>query len=143
MRFSVLPFAALVVSFANAGSAQQAHNNPFFGFEYILTPIAVKWACGGAQAADMAGFERVVAAFPQAAAQAQIPAYLKEMQGASDVAEVLGEAISADEERLLCEAAGALTVSWLTPEMLLSASESSGDAAQDQAWARFFALFEE
>ncbi|MBO9472076.1 hypothetical protein J7413_00850 [Shimia sp. R10_1] len=138
MRFSVLPVAALVVSFAHVGSAQQVPINPFFGFEYILTPIAVKWACGGAKSEDLARFRAVVAAFPDAAAEADLEMYLKQMQAVSEVSEVVGMSLDASQEAALCAAAEALTVAWLTPERLLSDDYSTGDAQQDLAWTAFF-----
>ncbi len=46
-------------------------SNPFFGFNFLLTPIAINWVCWGVSEADLLAFETYFFEFPEDAKTAK------------------------------------------------------------------------
>ena len=139
----------LVVSvclIASSANAQNDHPiNIFFGFEFVLEPLAIKWACGGEVEADLSRIETLIDAFPEDAERAElqegVDALFKMSQAPSNVTELLGREIAPQQIARLCAAALPLNIEWLKPETLVSGYE---DTPEDQkiAWETFYKILE-
>lgn len=120
--------------------------NVFFGFDFILEPIAVKWVCQGSREQDLATFETLIAAFPEDAKDAELRTHIDAMQkiseGGKSLTQILGGEISKEQEEQLCDAARPLSVAWLTPEQLVNDSEDGAHTEQRAAWAEFWKVVE-
>jgi len=131
-------------------SVASAQSNPtinvFFGLDFILQPIAIKWACQGAREQDLATFEALIAAFPEDAKSAELRTHIDAMQqiseGEESLAQVLGGEISKEQEKQLCGAARPLSVAWVTPEQLVKDDEDGVPTEQRVAWAEFWKVVE-
>lgn len=101
--------------------------NNFFGFDYVLQPIAIKWACGGPQSEDLAAIEALLAAFPEDADRADLQGIVDSMLQASEreagLAVVLGAEITSKQSEQVCAVAQALSLVWVTPERLANGGE--------------------
>ncbi|APG49170.1 hypothetical protein PhaeoP97_03820 (plasmid) [Phaeobacter porticola] len=131
-------------------SVASAQSNPeinvFFGFDFILHPIAIKWACQGAREQDLATFETLIAAFPEDAKSADLRTHLDALQQISEDDEGLtlisGSEISKEQAEQLCRAARPLSVAWATPEQLVNDNEDGVPSEQRTAWAEFWKVVE-
>ena len=116
--------------------------NVFFGIDFILQPLAIKWACGGERAADLAQLETLMAAFPKDAKAAGLPQIVAQMAIISDrdaaFLQMFGPDLSHAQARRLCAAAMVLNIHDLTPEAL----RENHDMGPLQAtnWKRFFEI---
>lgn len=127
------------------GAPLQAQNtvimNPFFGFEFVLTPIAVKWVCGGERDKDLAQVQRLIDAFPEEAKAAEIPSHLVALQNVGTLSALLGTTINAGNTKKLCSAALPLNLDWTSPEDLVSGANTMAPH-QEKAWAVFYETVE-
>lgn len=127
------------------GAPLQAQNtvimNPFFGFEFVLTPIAVKWVCGGERDKDLAQVQRLIDAFPEEAKAAEIPSHLVALQNVGTLSALLGTTINAGNTKKLCSAALPLNLDWASPEDLVSGANTMAPH-QEKAWAVFYETVE-
>ncbi|WP_273508412.1 hypothetical protein [Planktotalea frisia] len=134
----------LLASVANAQS--QPSRNIFFGFEFVLSPIAVKWSCGGDRAEDLIVFEALIEAFPgdaeAAGLSAEIERTLQALERGGGLSVIFGKHLSGEQEAQICDAAEALSVDWATPEHLKSGGEGGMSAAQSAAWDEFWQVIE-
>ena len=145
-------FSGLLVFCSSiAGSAASAQNqhpigNVFFGFDFVLHPIAIKWACKGAREKDLAAFDTLFAAFPEDARSAELRSHIDALQQISEgdegLTQVLGSQISNEQAEQLCDAARPLSVSWVTPEQLVNDDEDAVPTEQRAAWAEFWTVVE-
>ena len=134
-------FALIVM--ASVASAQSSRiGNVFFGFEFILHPIAIKWACGGQREQDLATFRKLIDAFPEDAQDAELPIHINALErvsrGDEGLVLVLGSEISKQGAEQLCGAARPLSVAWVTPEQLVNDDEDGVPTEQKVAWAEFW-----
>ncbi|MCG7624161.1 hypothetical protein [Epibacterium sp. Ofav1-8] len=140
----VMLFSGLMVSAASAQT--NLAPNIFFGFDFVLQPIAIKWACGGSRDQDLAAFEKLIAAFPEDAKRAglrtHIDAMLQISEGEESLIEVLGGKIAKEQAEKLCNAARPISVTWATPEQLANDDEDGMTPDQRAAWAEFWQVIE-
>ena len=136
IAFSLGMMASVAAAESNPGG------NVFFGFDYVLHPIAIKWACQGPREQDLAAFKALIAAFPEDAKRAELQSHIDAMQkmpgGHKSLAQLLGAEISKVQQKKLCDAARPLNVAWLTPQKLLTNSEYGISGEQKAAWAKFW-----
>ena len=133
---------------ASVASAQpNPRGNVFFGFDFVLAPIAIKWACQGSREKDLATFETLIAAFPEDAKDAELRTHIDAMQtiseGDKSLTQILGGEISKEQEEKLCDVARPLGISWLTPEQLGNRGEDGAPTEQIAAWAEQIAAWAE
>ncbi|MGH1330561.1 MAG: hypothetical protein ACRBBK_06735 [Paracoccaceae bacterium] len=145
-------FGSLVLCVTMAGSATTAQDqhpigNAFFGFDFVLHPLAIKWACGGPRDQDLSQIETLVVAFPEDAERAELApmvAALSEMaSGVESLPQILGGELNGQQVEQLCVAALPLTIDWVTPEQLFMGDESGMADEQEAAWANFFGVVED
>jgi hypothetical protein len=142
----------LFLSSTLAGSATFAQNqhpigNVFFGFDFILQPLAIKWACGGQRDQDLSQIEALVVVFPEDAERAELRpmvATLSETASVPDsLPQVLGAELNRQQVDQLCAAALPLNIDWVTPEQFIMGDESGIPDEQEAAWANFFRAIED
>lgn len=150
-RIAVLMSGLLCIWVTTAVSPASAQNqnpihNAFFGFEFVLQPLAIKWACGGQRDHDLSQVETLIVAFPADAAQAELGplvATLSEMaSGLESLPQVLGAALNDQQVNQLCAAALPLNIDWVTPEQFIMGDESGIPDEQQAAWANFWNVVE-
>jgi hypothetical protein len=112
---SFVPFVfapCLIASIAVAET--QSEINAFFGFEYILTPVAVKWSCGGSPDEDLAALEAIIAYNPKDAEEAELEQVIELLLEVSKrdtgMSEILGFEVADAEEAKLCAAAARASI---------------------------------
>jgi hypothetical protein len=131
-------------------SIASAQSNPainvFFGFDFVLHPIAIKWACHGAREQDLAIFETLISAFPEDAKSAELRTHIDALQqipeGGEGLTLLLGSEISKEQAMQLCIAARPLSVAWVTPEQLVNDGDDGVPTEQRAAWAEFWQVVE-
>ncbi|MCP4209421.1 MAG: hypothetical protein GY767_20595 [Shimia sp.] len=121
--------------------AEYSNYEPFFGFEFVLTPIAVKWVSGGERDKDLAQVQRLIDAFPEEAKAAEIPSHLVALQNVGTLSALLGTTINAGNTKKLCSAALPLNLDWASPEDLVSGANTMAPH-QEKAWAVFYETVE-
>jgi len=150
-RIPLLLSGLMVLCVNMAGSATSAQNqhpihNAFFGFEFVLQPLAIKWACGGERDQDLSQIETLVVAFPEDAERAELTptvATLSEMaSGLESLPQVLGAELSRVQVDQLCDAALPLNIDWVSPEQFIMGDESGMPDEQEAAWANFWKVVE-
>ena len=150
-HIAVLLRGLLVLCVIMSGSATSAQNqhpmhNAFFGFDFVLQPLAIKWACGGERGQDLSQIETLVVAFPEDAERAELPlllATLSEMaSGRESLPQLLGAELNGRQVDQLCAAALQLNIEWVTPEQFIMGDESEMPDEQKAAWANFFGIAE-
>jgi len=62
----------MILSLVLSSSMASAQSNPFFGFDFLLTPIAINWVCWGVSEADLLTFEAYFSEFPEDAKTAKV-----------------------------------------------------------------------
>ncbi|MEM7241732.1 MAG: hypothetical protein AAF429_06060 [Pseudomonadota bacterium] len=146
-NISFVSSVLLVLCITIAGSAATAQNqhpamNVFFGFEFVLHPLAIKWACGGQRDVDLYQVDRLVVAFPEDAEQTEMTPFvatLNEMAtGLQSLPTIFGGDLSEQQAKQLCAAALQLNIDWVTPEQFGMGDESGMPDKQEAAWANFF-----
>ncbi|MDX8355188.1 hypothetical protein [Cognatiyoonia sp. IB215182] len=149
-QLGFLLIGPLVFSVSLASSpafAQNQHStNVFFGFDLVLHPLAVKWACGGQRDQDLSQINTLTVAFPKDAEQAGLGltvATLSEMaSGLEGLSQILGAELDGQQMEQLCEAALPLNIDWVTPQHLVNEDEISVPSEQMEAWAEFWQVIE-
>jgi hypothetical protein len=135
-----------------AGSATTAQNqhpigNAFFGFDFVLQPLAIKWACGGPRDQDLSQIETLVVAFPEDAERAELTpmvAALNEIaSGLESLPQILGSELNGQHVEKLCVAALPLNIDWVTPEQFIMGDESGMPDEQEADWANFWGVVED
>jgi hypothetical protein len=138
-------YSVLCTSVASAQT--QLRSNIFFGFDYVLNPIAIKWACGGDPAQDMSQIAVLTAAFPkdaeQAGLQKLVDSLLETSRRNTGVLEILDAKLSDEQVTKLCSAALPLRIDWATPEQLVSGASDTVGNEQIAAWNAFYKAVED
>lgn len=152
MHFSItLLFSGLLVlGVTMAGSATSAQTkhpvNVFFGFDFVLQPLAIKWACGGKRDQDLSQIEILVVAFPEDAERAELAPTVAELSevasGLENMPQILGAELNGQQLDLLCAAALPLSIDWVTPEQFIIGEESGIPDEMEAAWANFWTVVE-
>ncbi|WP_299867971.1 hypothetical protein [uncultured Roseobacter sp.] len=151
LRIASLLFGALVLCFTMIGSATSAQNqhpihNVFFGFEFVLQPLVIKWACRGQRDRDLSQIETLVVAFPEDAKRAELTLMVDKLSemasGLESMPQVLGAELNEPQVERLCAAALPLNIDWVTPEQFVMGDESGIPDEQEAAWANFFRVVE-
>ncbi|MEM8656333.1 MAG: hypothetical protein AAGF36_16500 [Pseudomonadota bacterium] len=132
---------------ASVASAQSNRPiNVFFGFDFVLHPIAIKWACKGERDQDLATFARFIAAFPEDAKSAELQSHIDALQQVSEgddgLRQIWGRDITSEHAEKLCNAARLLSVAWATPEQLANGDNDGMPSEQIEAWAEFWKVVE-
>lgn len=139
-------FTCLSLAGSAASPQNQYPSNVFFGFEFVLQPLAVKWACGGQRDQDLAQINALIVAFPEDAKQAEIGSIIVTLSDMADGLDILpkliGIEITGQQVEQLCAAALPLNIDWLTPEHFNRRDESEVPVGQETGWADFFAVVE-
>ena len=129
-----------------ASGQTQPFGNVFFGFDFILHPIAMKWLYGGAPDQDLHQINALIEAFPkdaeQAGVQSAIGAMLNRLERQASLSEILNAKISKQQEQILCTAALPLNIDWLTPEYLTNDDGSAYPPEQKVVREAFFKIVE-
>ncbi|WP_244915573.1 hypothetical protein [Phaeobacter inhibens] len=129
-------------------TAQNQHpiGNVFFGFDFVLQPLAVKWACGGKRDQDLSQIDMLVVAFPEDAERAELApmvATLSQMaSGVESLPHILGADLNEQQVEQLCAAALQLNIDWVTPEQFVMGDESGIPDETEAAWANFWRVVE-
>ena len=132
----------------SAATAQTQHpvQNVFFGFEYVLQPLAIKWACGGREDQDLSQIEVLIVAFPEDAERAELAPMVAELSelasGRESLPQILGTELGEQQVELLCAAALPLNIDWVTPEQFVMGDESGIPDDMEVAWANFWGVVE-
>lgn len=132
---------------ATTAAAQTSPSvNVFFGFEFLLQPLAVKWACGGASDQDLAQIDLLVSAFPEASKPADlgtiVDAFLEVSRKETGLADVLGAELTNQRADRLCAVALPLNIDWVTPDALRNGDDSAAPQDQVDAWKAFWNVVE-
>ncbi len=134
----------MMVSVASAQSNSSI--NVFFGFDFVLHPIAIKWACEGARDQDLAALETLIAAFPEDAKRAELRTHVDAMKRVADgdegLAQILGGELTSEQAQQLCSAARPLNIAWVTPQQLVNDDEDGISPEQRAAWEGFWEVVE-
>ncbi|MEO1196848.1 MAG: hypothetical protein AAFX45_11825 [Pseudomonadota bacterium] len=135
-----------MTGFATTAQAQNPVPNVFFGFDFVLEPLAIKWACGGKRNQDLSQIEGLIVAFPEDAEQAGLAPMIAELtemaSGLGSVQQILGTELSRQKVDLLCAAALQLNIDWVTPEQFIMGDESGIPDDMEVAWANFWEVVE-
>lgn len=139
----------LVLLMSLITSSVNAQTNPainvFFGFEFALQPLVIKWACGGEREADLSRIETLIDAFPEDAERAELQEIVDVLSEQSEVPsnlpQLLGREIAPQQNARLCAAALPLNIEWLTPEVLASGDEGMSED-QKIVWETFYKIVE-
>ena len=135
--------AALAVTAAMA--QERPSINVFFGFDYVLTPLAAKWSCGGDPTDDLAVLDALIAAFPQDAARAElsetIDLILHVAHTEMALENLVGGPMTPAFKQDLCAHALPLDISWVTPQGWAN-DTAKASPEQEAAWSAFFKLLE-
>jgi len=132
----------------SATNAQTQHpvQNVFFGFDFVLQPLAIKWACGGKEDQDLSQIELLIVAFPEDAERAELAPMVAELNelasGLESLPQILGTELSGQQVELLCAAALLLNIDWVTPEQFVMGDESAIPDDMEVAWANFWEVIE-
>ena len=82
IAFLLSGLLALCVTMAGSATSAQTQypvQNAFFGFDFVLQPLAIKWACGGKKDQDLSQIEMLVVAFPEDAERAELAPMVAEL----------------------------------------------------------------
>ena len=149
LSFVLSGLLALCITMAgSAASTQNQHpiGNVFFGFDFVLQPLAIKWACGGQRDEDLSQVDALVVAFAEDAEQAELVpmvATLSEMaSGLESLPNILGADLNGQQVEQLCAAALPLNIDWVTPEQFVMRDERGISDEQEAAWANFLRVVE-
>lgn len=136
---------SLIAPMASAQTVTKA--NVFFAFEFLFKPIAIKWACGGEAETDLSTFYGLIAEFPEDAELAKLPTIVDDMVKANskntDLSELLGEVVSPEQAEQLCALTLPLSLTWLTPELLVATTDNQMPEDQQKVWEAFYQFISE
>lgn len=148
--FSWVGFLAICASSLAIPVSAQNHapyKNIFFGFDFVLTPLAIKWACGGPRETDLAQIRALIIAFPEDAESAEMEPLVESFSTGKDGLDGLHDLVAREltdqQSKRLCEADLPLTIDWLTPQQLVTDDESGTPEDQKTKWASFYAAVDE
>ncbi|WP_370230093.1 hypothetical protein [Cognatishimia sp.] len=120
--------------------------NVFFGFDFVLVPIAIKWACGGESTDDLSRINAVVDAFPEDAEQASMGKIIADLDkartGEVSLSQIVGGQLSTEQEERLCKAATLLNLTHLSPDSFHIGGDNALSKDQQLAWQNFFLTVE-
>lgn len=137
---------ALTALSAPVSAQDDLSGNVFFGFDFVLVPIAIKWACGGEAEEDLSRIDAVVTAFPEDAKAAQMERIVTDLKkaqtGEVKLAQIMGAPLNGEQEDRLCTAANKLTLEHLSPETFEIGGDSELSQEQQLAWRNFFFVVE-
>ncbi|MBJ2154071.1 hypothetical protein [Paracoccus sp. IB05] len=129
-----------------ASAKEQPGPNVFFGFENVLTPIAIKWACGGETGEDLAALEALMIAFPDDAETSKVREIIYETVEGSQrdtaLTEIFGGTPTVEQTKLICAAALPLSIAWMKPEHMGSGGSDVVPPEQTEAFKYFFQTLE-
>ncbi len=128
---------------APAATAQNSRTgNIFFGFDFVLQPIAIKWACGGEPDADLAKLNELIAAFPEDAESAEMPNMVDVLfltsQEEGGLAKILGTEFAPRQVQQLCATALPLSIGWVMPAQLEFGDGDGMPKDQKKIWDEFY-----
>ncbi len=136
--------ALLIATLPLQSMAEDFKPNVFFGFDMILTPIALKGACGGDVSGDVAQINALISAFPDDAQNAGIADHLQVLTTTAwqqkDPALVIGGGLTDDHLNLLCKRAIALDLTWLSPQTI--GRDNPMSPSRQAAWQQFWTALE-
>lgn len=139
----------LCVTMAGSATSAQTQNpvqNVFFGFDFVLQPLAIKWACGGRRDQDLSQIEMLVAAFPEDAERAQLAPMVAELSevatGQESLPQILGTALNGPQVDQVCAAALPLNIDWVTPAQFAVGDQSGMSVEMEAAWINFWVVVE-
>ena len=100
----------ILVLTSNVALAQTRTDlNVFQFFEYVLTPIAIKWACGGERDQDMAALDAMISANPEDAEETEVANAIELLAKVSTredgLTEILGFETTDQQKTQLCAVA--------------------------------------
>ena len=132
---------------ASAANAQDKFTpNVFFGFDFILQPIAIKWACGGDTETDLSQIDALIRTFPEDAKNTDLKSAVEVLFKASNheagLIKVLGTELSDQQAKQLCTKALPLNMNWITPQQLVADDEEGVPRDQKKALEAFFQFVE-
>ena len=137
---------ALTLLAAPVSAQDDPSGNVFYGFDFVLVPIAIKWACGGEAEEDLSRIDAVVAAFPEDAEAAQMERIVTDLKkaqtGEVKLAQIMGAPLNSEQEDRLCTAATKLNLDHLEPETFEIGGDSELSEEQQLAWRNFFFVVE-
>ena len=143
IRKALFALTALSATAANAEDGNQI--NVFFGFDFVLAPLSIKWACGEDHERDLLRLQALMAAFPEDAERAELQQHIDamlEMRGMeTSVSELIGREITPQQTTQLCNAARPLNIEWLDANALQT-GDGEQPIGQRAAWETFFNLVE-
>ncbi|WP_136444013.1 hypothetical protein [Pacificoceanicola onchidii] len=131
---------------ASASAQTPPIRNVFFGFDFVLTPVAVKWACGGAWEQDFFQIDALVQAFPENAEAADLQTLVATLvdtaNGEAGLSRLIGVNLTPEQVETLCAAALPLNLDWITPEDLAQGTDDGISPEQRAAWEAFYRISE-
>lgn len=134
----------MLTSQASAQSVQS--DNVFFGFDFVLVPIAIKWACGADHVDDLARINAVVDAFPEDAALASMDVIVTDLEkahrGEVSLGQIVGGQLTSEQQDRLCVAATKLDLTHLEPATFEIGGDNELSEEQQLAWRNFFFVVE-
>lgn len=121
--------------------------NVFQFFEFALTPIAIKWACGGERDQDMAVLDATISANPEDAEKAEVAnaiEMLVEVSTREDgLTEILGFETTDQQKTQLCAVALPLDLGALPIEGSPGKTDEDLAAEREAKWAAFYGVIED
>ena len=147
MPKSFLGSLILVLTSNMAVAQTRTDVNVFQFFEYALTPIAIKWACGGQRDKDLAALDAIISANLEDAKEAELPKYidlfveLSKREGG--ITEILGFEPTDQQKKQLCAAALPLSLGALEIEGSPGQTDEDFVSDQEAKWAAFYGVIED
>lgn len=149
-RAVLAAFGSIILStslLAAAASAQNQYSpNVFFGLEYVLEPIAVKWACGGQSDEDLAALEALVSAFPEDAEEAELGEIVETIFEVSKrdtaLSDIFDVTLTDEQTKKICAAARPLSIAWMKPEHMHPDGEAVAPPEEIEAFKAFLQTLE-
>ena len=124
--------------------AEDGRPNVFFGFDMVLTPIAIKGACGADITADLQQINTLIATYPDDAEESGVATQLDVLAqtawATSDPSLIIG-GLSSEAQSQLCSLARPLTLDLLTPDGRLKTA-TNPSPEQQEAWRQFWSFIE-
>jgi hypothetical protein len=121
--------------------------NVFQFFEFTLTPIAIKWACGGQRDQDLAALDAMISANPEDADEAEltkiIELFVEVSRREDGFTEILGFETTDQQKEQLCSAALPLSLGALPIEGSPGKTDDDFASEQEEKWAAFFRVIED
>lgn len=139
-----LALALTLIAGSTIAQGQDAPVNPFYGFDFLIQPLAFKWSCGASADADLAHIQTLIKALPEEAERGGVQIYIDAIYAISQAddgfTQLAGGSVATADRAGLCHAAKRLNIEWLTPAHLRN--EVDFPAAETPAWTGFYAMAE-